>query len=256
MEDEIVQVAANEVEVATSTEPTEVIQEAQEPIQSASIETTTDVSATKAFSERLKKSIDAEYSSLYGAEYGIHSKKEYDTYMANQQKIAEREALQEETGIDADTLQSTFEKLKANDPDFQELKSIRTEKHIATSLADLNNELKDCGIDLHLKDLSEAEVAKIPNVEKVTEMVQNGKTFAEAVFLANKKDFFAKKTDSTQKETLAKIAANNAASPGSLGASADNTASFTMQQINAMSQDDINKNYGAVMASIKRMKGG
>jgi hypothetical protein len=43
---------------------------------------------------------------------------------------------------------------------------------------------------------------------------------ADAVFLANKKDFIARQTQQTQQETIKKIAANGASSPGSLTGSA------------------------------------
>lgn len=52
-----------------------------------------DITQTQAFSKRLnemtQKAIDAEYDRLYGAEYGIHTKAEYDAYVARQQAIEE-----------------------------------------------------------------------------------------------------------------------------------------------------------------------
>lgn len=52
-----------------------------------------DVTQTQAFAHRLReatqKAIDAEYDRLYGAEYGIHSKTDYDAYMARQKAIEE-----------------------------------------------------------------------------------------------------------------------------------------------------------------------
>jgi len=170
-----------------------------------------------------QKTKDAMIAEMYGESHGIKTYADYQKAMSEQQKEAERAQIQEETGIDPDTLQNTFEKLKENDPDFQELKAIRAEKNTTTQLTDLNSELKDCGIDLQLKDLSATEVAKIPNVDKVIELASKGKTLAEAVFLANKKEFFAKQAATAQQDTIKKIAANGASSPGSLGSGNDNS---------------------------------
>lgn len=247
MEDET-NIAANEFDVATE-QTTEVTQETTNEIEQSTSEVSIpDVTTTKAFSERLKetnqKSIDAEYSKLFG-QHGIHTKADYDRAIAEQDKEAERARIQEETGVDPDTLQSTFEKLKENDPDFQELKTIRAEKNIAAALTDLNNELKDCGIDLQLKDLSAAEVAKIPNADKVTELVQKGKTLAEAVFLANKKDFFAKQAATAQQDTIKKIAANGASSPGSLSSGAV-TEPLTESEVDKMTPQELSKRWKEV----------
>jgi hypothetical protein len=50
-----------------------------------------EITQTQAFARRLKeekqKAIDAEYSRLYGSEYGIHSKSEYDAYVERQNLI-------------------------------------------------------------------------------------------------------------------------------------------------------------------------
>lgn len=216
-----------------------------------------DITTTQAFSQRLKestqKAIDAEYSRLYGSEYGIHTKADYDTAVMKQQQEEEAQRL----GLDPEAIKPFFDSWKQNDPDFQELNSIRAEKNVSKALTELNNELKENGIDLQLTDLSDTEVAKLPNVAKVTELVGKGHSLADAVFLANKKDFIAKQAEKAQQDTVKKIAANGASSPGSLLNNADVPASYTMEQINAMSQAEINKNYHAVMQSYKKhTKGG
>ncbi|HEY5585718.1 MAG TPA: hypothetical protein VIK78_14680 [Ruminiclostridium sp.] len=238
MADEIEQVAANEVDPATSTETTqETTQEVAQP----------DVSTTKAFSDRLKetnsKAIDAEYSRLFGAEHNIHTKAEYDKAIANQQEAEDNAKFQEDNGFDPNSVKPLFEQWKQNDPDFQELSSIRQQNKITEALTDLNSELKDCGIDLQLKDLSAAEVAKIPNADKVTDLVSKGKTLSEAVFLANKKDFFAKQTATAQQDTIKKIAANGLSSPGSLGGGGDNSE----KTVYSMSKADFAKMQNEVL---------
>ena len=207
--------------LANSTTETPIVENVNQPNQlETKVDNVTDITTTKAFSERLKestqKAIDAEYSRLYGADYGIHTKADYDTAILKQKQAEEAEKL----GIDPEAIKPFFETWKQNDPDFKELNSIRQANNISKALNDLNAELKDNGVDLQLTDLSDAEVAKIPNVDKVTEYVAKGHTLADAVFLANKKDFIARQTQQTQQETIKKIAANGASSPGSLTGSA------------------------------------
>ncbi|HEY5586715.1 MAG TPA: hypothetical protein VIK78_19775 [Ruminiclostridium sp.] len=195
-----------------------------------------DVSTTKAFSDRLKESTtkaeDAVYSKLFGTEHGIHTKAAYDAAIAKQQEEADNAKFQETNGFDPNSVKPLFEEWKKSDPDFQELSTIRQEKNIATALSELNNELKDCGIDLNIKDFSDTEVAKLPNVDKVVKYVQSGKTFAEAVFLANKKEFIAKQAEMAQQDTIKKIAANGLSSPGSLsgGGDSDSKTIYSMSK--------------------------
>ena len=253
MSDEIEQVAANETEVATSVEQVvgEVTQEAiQTPVQQ-------DRTATQAFSDRLKESTnkaeDAVYSKLFGSEHGIHTKAAYDTAIAKQQEEADNAKFQETNGFDPNSVKPLFEEWKKSDPDFQELSTIRQEKNIASALSDLNTELKDCGIDLNIKDFSDAEVAKLPNVDKVVKYVQSGKTFAEAVFLANKKEFIAKQAQAAQQETIKKIADNGASSPGPLSGGAENLQTFfTKEQVDKMSKEDVRKNYDNICKSTSK----
>ena len=207
----------------------------------------TDITQTQAFSQRLKesnlKSIDAEYSRLFGEQHNIHTKAAYDAAMAAQQEESDNAQFQEENGFDPNSVKPLFEEWKKSDPDFQELSSIRQEKNIASALSDLNNELKDCGIDINIKDFSDAEIAKLPNVDKVMSLVSNGKTFAEAVFLANKKEFYAKTKQTEQQDTLRKIADNKASSPGNLSGGGENSQTFfTKEEVDKMSQEDVRKN--------------
>jgi hypothetical protein len=190
-----------------------------------------------------QKSIDAEYSRLFGTEYGIHTKAAYDAAIAEQQRETERQQFQEQNGFDPNTVKPLFEEWKKSDPDFQELSHIRQEKSISAALSDLNNELKDCGMDLQLKDLSDAEVAKIPNVDKVTELVSKGKTLSEAFFLANKKEIISKQTAAAQQDTIKKIAANGLSSPGSLSGGGDSDS----KTIYSMSKSDFAKMQAEVL---------
>jgi hypothetical protein len=78
------------VDNGQSTEPTEPNNEPNQPQQQQEPQ---DITQTQAFSRRLnemvQKAIDAEYDRLYGQEYGIHSKADYDAYVARQKAIEE-----------------------------------------------------------------------------------------------------------------------------------------------------------------------
>lgn len=83
-------IAANDVEIAnqqTVTEDNGSVAEVQGTAES------NEVTQTQAFARRLKeekqKAIDAEYSRLYGQQYGIHSKDDYDSYIERQRYIEE-----------------------------------------------------------------------------------------------------------------------------------------------------------------------
>lgn len=185
---------------------------------------------------------DKMIAEMYGSQ-GINTYSEYQKAMADQKETEDNAKFQQDNGFDPNSVKPLFEQWKQSDPDFQELSSIREEKNISKALTDLNSELKDCGIDLQLNDLSTEEVAKIPNVDKVTELVRSGKTLAEAVFLANKKDFFAKQTATAQQDTIRKITANGASSPGSLGGGGEGQE----KTVYSMSKDDFKKMQDEVM---------
>lgn len=219
----------------------------------------TEVTETQVFAKRLKestqKAVDAEYEKLYGTEYGIKSKADYDAYMAKQEAEAQREQFKQQNGFDPDTVKPLFEQWKKNDPDFQELSQIRKEKTVNKHLTDLNNELKENGVDLQLKDLSDEEIKKIPNVDKVTEYVKKGHSLADAFWLANKKEILSKEKTTAEQEAIKKIASNGASSPGSLSAGGEEQTYYTQEQVDKMSAADVKKNYKAVMASMKKWKG-
>ena len=233
-------VADNEVEVATPTEEVTQVEVVQP-----------DVSTTKAFSDRLKestqKAIDTEYSSLYGAEYGIHTKAEYDKAIAKQTTDNENQQFQEQTGVSTDVFdkraEDKYNQLREADPYYQQYKASMATSNQNAALTDLNNDFKDCGIDLNIKDFSAEEIKKIPNVDKVTELIRSGKTLAEAVFLANKKDFLSKQAQAAQQDTIKKIAANGASSPGSLGGGGEGQE----KTVYSMSKDDFKKMQDEVM---------
>jgi len=175
------------------------------------------------------KAKDAVISEMYGESHGIHTYAEYQAALADQKAAEQRAKFQEENGIDPDALKPVFQQWKESDPDFQELKAIRAEKNQTKALTDLNNELKDAGVDLQIKDLSNEELSKLPNIDGILEQVQKGHSLADAFFLANKKDIISRQAQTAQQETIKKITANGESSPGSLSAGGE--SDFISQEL-------------------------
>lgn len=199
-----------------------------------------DVTTTQAFARRLKeataKAKDELIAEMYGETHGIYTYADYQKALAEQKAAEQKAKLQEEIGIDPDALKPVFQQWKESDPDFQELKAIRAEKNITKALTDLNSELKDAGIDLQLKDLSDAELSKLPNIDGILGYVQKGHSLADAFFLANKKDIISRQAQTAQQETIKKITANGESSPGSLSAGGE--SDFISQELFESKKND------------------
>jgi hypothetical protein len=257
---------SEEIMAANTVETTEGIATPNESVEISAenpqIETTQelakpDITATQAFAKRLKeattKAKDELIAEMYGETHGIYTYADYRKALAEQKAAAERAKLQEEIGIDPDALKPVFQQWKESDPDFQELKAIRAEKNITKALTDLNSELKDAGIDLQLKDLSDAELSKLPNIDGILGYVQKGHSLADAFFLANKKDIISRQAQAAQQEAIKKITANGASSPGSL-ANGGNEVFFTPEQVRAMTPAQVKANFDAIEKSMKHWK--
>jgi hypothetical protein len=177
---------------------------------------------TQAFSKRLndmtQKAIDAEYSRLYGAEYGIHTKADYDAAIAKQEAEAQRQQFKEENGIDPEALKPVFEQMLKSDPRYQRLEQQEREMNITAAVSNFDKEFPELGVK------SFDDIAKLPNIDKVYEYV-NGKGLSlnDAYKLANYGDVVTKTAQTAQQEAIKKIAANGASSPGSLSNVAEET---------------------------------
>lgn len=191
---------------------------------------------------------DKVYRDLYGAEYGINSKADYERAMAEQREQELLESLKEE---DVDP-KSIFDELKKNDPDYLELQRIKQENYTNNQIAELNNDLKDLEIDIKINSLD--DLVKLNNIDNIMDQIKKGKTLSEAYFLANKKEIISKKAQSVQNETIKKLQANGDATPGSLANNGDSTVLFSREQVDAMSQAEVNKNYELIMKSMKTWK--
>jgi hypothetical protein len=199
----------------------------------------------------IRKEAETKAKDAVIAELGYEYKgKPITTYAEYQQALKDVETEQQnaefeqQNGISPDAIKPLFEQWKESDPDFQELKSIRAEKNATTALSDLNKELEDAGLDLKLNDLSDAELNKIPNIEKVTELMQTRRlSLAEAFFIANKNDIISGQVSKVQQETIKKISANGGSSPGSLSGGGE----VGEKSIYSLSKDDFKKMQEEVM---------
>lgn len=185
---------------------------------------------------------DKMIAEMYGSQ-GINTYADYQKAIADQKETEDNAKFQEETGVNPDKMKPMFEQWKKSDPDFQELSNMRQEKNLNKELENLNSELKENGVDIQLKDLSSEEINKIPNVAKVTEYVTKGHSLADSFWLANKKDIMTKQAQAAQQDTIKKIAANGASSPGSLGGGGEGQE----KTVYSMSKDDFKKMQDEVM---------
>ena len=191
---------------------------------------------------------DKVYANLYQKEYGIKSKADYEAYMAEVEQAELIDSLKDE---DIDP-REVLEKYKQTDPEYRELQQYKNDNYIKTQIQELNNDLKELGIDTTITTLD--DLTKLNSVEKMTELLKAGRTLSEAYFLANRKDIVMKQTELAQQKAINKIAANGNSTPGSLSDNGVTAQLFTKEQVDNMSMDEINKNYELVMKSVKTWK--
>jgi hypothetical protein len=242
--------AANESEIANlkmdlqlfndgePVEPTPTAEPTTEPVTEPTTEPIKepDVTNTQVFSKRLnemsQKAVDAEYSRLFGAEYGIHSKAEYDAAIAKQQAEAQRQQFQEENGFDPDVIKPVVEQMLKNDPRYQRLEQMEREANITAAVSNFAEEFPDLGIKTF------DDIANLPNIDKVYEYVNDkGLSLNDAYKLANYGDVIGRTATQAQQEAIKRIAANGASSPGSLAAGGESDA----KTIYKMSKTDFQK---------------
>ena len=174
---------------------------------------------------------DKVYRDLYGAEYGIQSKADYDRAIKEQQQ-AELKDQARNGDIDPDEL---YKQLKASDPDFIALKELRTETYTRDQLAQLNKDLKADGVDVEINSLD--DLAKLDSADSMAKYIERGNTLSEAYFLANRASVINARAEKLQKETLTKINALQG-SPGAL----DQTAGTeSKDSYSTMSKADFEK---------------
>lgn len=223
-----------ESEVATDT-PDEPVQSKEENAKYAEVR-------RKAEQAAQDKLIDE----MYGKTHNIHSKAEYDEAMAKQ-KEAELVAKMKDSEDPETVKAELYEQWKANDPQIQEYEKIKAENYTNKQMTELNNDLKELGLDTIS---SMEDIANLDSADKVIKYVKDGKTLSEAYFLANKGSIINSQAEKVQQDTVKKMQANRDATPGSLANQGSDTL-YTRDQVDAMTQAQVNANYDLVIKSMK-----
>lgn len=199
---------------------------------------------TQAFARRLKeetqKAIDSEYDRLYGAEYGIHSKAEYDKAIADQQAAQQAEKL----NIDPQ-FYNEFVGLKDKVTQFEsEKQQLAQEKIFIQQDTALKND----------------PVTKDFYTQWESEIKANAKAYGcdlDTAFTLKVRKSLADITKGVatkaEQAAIQKIATNGASSPGSLAGNGENVQTFfTKEQVDKMSQEEVNKNYDTIIKSMSK----
>jgi len=169
---------------------------------------------------------------MYGDSHGIHTKADYDKAVREQKESELIESMRE-SDVDPKDI---YKKLKESDPDYAELKKIRTESYTQSQLNQLNTDLKELDIEMTINSLD--DVVKLGNSDQIIKHIEQGKTLSEAYFLANRKEIIRKEAEKARTETLKKTEMLSNSSPGALDNSGgdDKPHSFS-----TMSKDDFEK---------------
>jgi len=193
-------------------------------------QTQQNVTETQAFSRRFKEGIDAEYSKLYGAEYGIHSKADYDRKIAENQQAEKDAQYQQETGNDPAKQRELFENWKANDPDFKAMKKQNTDNQNVSQFNELISSLEKTG----LKDTVKSPNDIPPEVWMKWQGGNSGLSLADSYFLVNKEQIISKSSTTAQQNAVTQMLNNGQSTPGSLSSGSPTQATDVWK----MSKDD------------------
>ena len=192
-----------------------------------------------------KAAIDKFISDQYGQSHGIHTKEEYDKAIAEQKQ---KELLAKMSDGESDPME-VYNQMKANDPEYQAMKQSKQEAYIKNQLSELNNDLKGLELDVTIEGID--DLVKLPNSDKIIKYVENGNTLSDAYFLSNRQDIISQKTNQIQQNTIKQIEANGEASPGALSDNGNKGTFFTEEQVNNMSQKEVNENLDVIYKSMK-----
>lgn len=232
---------SNEVVESTESEETEVAPVTEE------VKQTPEENAK--FAEVRKKAEQAGrdkfISDQYGESHGIHTEAEFKVAMAKQKKAELMESLKDGEV----NPEEVIEQIKENDPDYQRMKQQETESFVRTQLEELNKDLKDLDIDVTLNSID--DIVKLENSDEVTNYIEKGMTLSEAYFLANKQSIIQNDRNKIQQDTIKQIEANGNSAVGSLSDTGETASYFTEEQVNGMSQAEVNKNYELIRKSMK-----
>lgn len=200
---------------------------------------------TQAFAHRLKEETTKARDAVI-AELGYVNPttgQPIKTYAEYQQVLKDKE-YQEQYGIDPNTVKPLFEEWKQSDPDFQELSRLKQERIIEQQDTALKNDpIKG---DLYKQWETEVKTqAKTIGCDLRTSFL---------LMLENKLgDVLTGAKTKAEQTAIQKIATNGASSPGSLGEGSDGSKTFfTKEEVKAMSQAEVSKNYDKICESMKK----
>jgi hypothetical protein len=92
---------------------------------------------------------------------------------------------------------------------------------------------------------------KLPKYDEIKADILNNVSHVKAFKMAYFDDVVNGREATAQQDTIKKIAANGASSPGALSGGEPQTT-YTADQLNKMTTEDIRKNYDSVMKSLKQ----
>ena len=217
----------------------------EKPVQSAEENAKYAAIRREAEQKAAAKAKDEMIAEMYGESHGIYTYADYQKALAEQEAAEQKAKFQEENGFDPDVIKPVVEQMLKSDPRYQRLEQMEKEANISTAVSEFAKEFPDLGIK------SFDDIAKLPGIDKMTEYVNRGLSLNEAYKLANYGDTVSKAAQTAQQETIKKITANGESSPGSLSNVAEDDSLFTEEEIEKMSEAEINKHWNKVKKSLK-----
>jgi hypothetical protein len=217
----------------------------QKPVQSAEENAKYAAIRREAEQKAAMKAKDEMIAEMYGESHGIYTYADYQKALAEQKAAEERQKFQEETGLDPTAIQPLIEKAVADHPTVKQASEFLKTQRVEAAVSEFAKEFPDLGIK------SFDDIAKLPGIDKMTEYVNRGLSLNEAYKLANYGDTVSKAAQTAQQEAIKKITANGESSPGSLSNAAEDDSLFTEEQIEKMSEAEINKHWNKVKRSLK-----
>lgn len=215
-----------ETSVESEVAPTKPVQSAEENARYAEVRRTAE--------QRAKDAVIAEMG--YVNPVTGQSIKTYSEF----QQVLKDQQFKEQHGIDPNEVRPLFDEWKKSDPDFQELSNLKQEK----IFMEQDNTLKNDPIKGDLYKQWEADVktqAKTLGCDLNTAFLLMLDTKLGDVLTGAK--------SKAEQAAIQKITTNGASSPGSLSEGSEGEQYFSREQVEGMSKEQINKNWGAIMKS-------
>lgn len=224
-------VNADNVETTTTQENEKPVQSKEKNSEFASMRRQME----QEYNAKQQQAVDAEYSRLYGQEFGIHSKADYDNAVAQQEREQQIQADAERQGVSEEYIR----RLKDVEDTVATTKAEKQE--IANQKAELERQI---AMIAEHETLNKDETFSDYYNEHQAEIKASAENFkvdlTTAMLLSIKDNFKAIKEGATKKaqqETIDNIIKNGKSSPGSLGSGGEQQTNT----IDSMSSKDFNE---------------